>query len=102
MTTRATARRVRAADALPTGPLAPRSTSAAQPLPVVPGTERTLGGFDHVLSTLPLPVVTLMDRRDERMWQSPFFRRLGNLRSAVTCRSPSSRGGRCRAASAGP
>ena len=75
---------VRAADALPTGPLAPRSTSAAQPLPVVPGTERTLAGFDHVLSTLPLPVVTLMNRRDERMWQSPFFRRLGNLRSAVT------------------
>lgn len=75
---------VRAADALPTGPLAPRSTNAARPLPVVPGTERTLDGFDHVLSTLPLPVVTLMNRRDERMWQSPFFRRLGNMRSCVT------------------
>jgi zeta-carotene desaturase len=75
---------VRAADALPTGPLAPRSTNAAHPLPIAPGTERTLDGFDYVLSTLPLPVVTLMNRRDDRMWQSPFFRRLGNLRSAVT------------------
>jgi zeta-carotene desaturase len=71
---------VRVADAVPTGPLAP----AHDGLPVVPGTERTIDGFDHVLSTLPLPVFTAMNRDDARMWQSPFFRRLLDLRSAVT------------------
>jgi uncharacterized protein with NAD-binding domain and iron-sulfur cluster len=71
---------VRAADAIETGPLAPAHEGA----PVVPGTERTLAGFDYVLSTLPLPVFTSMNRDDARMWGSPFFRRLGNIRSAVT------------------
>jgi len=73
---------VRAGAALPTGPLT-APPPAGKP-PVVPGSERTLGGFDYVLSTLPLPVVTTMNRDDARMWQSPFFRRLENVRSAVT------------------
>lgn len=71
---------VRVADARPTGPLAP----AHDDLPIVSGTERTLDGFDYVLSTLPLPVFTAMNRDDARMWGSPFFRRMLDLRSAVT------------------
>lgn len=71
---------VRAAQAVPTGPLAPPHDGP----PVVPGTERTLDGFDYVLSTLPLPVFATMNRGDARMWESPFFRRLLNIRSAVT------------------
>ncbi|HEY8089730.1 MAG TPA: FAD-dependent oxidoreductase [Polyangiaceae bacterium] len=78
---------LRAGDALPTGPLAPPPPpdgQGMQRMPVAPGTERVIAGFDYVLSTLPLPVVTAMNRGDERMWQSPFFRRLTNIRSAVT------------------
>jgi uncharacterized protein with NAD-binding domain and iron-sulfur cluster len=71
---------VRAAQALPTGPLAPRVEGP----PIVSGTERTLDGFDYVLSTLPVPAITAMNAQDERMWRSPFFKRLTNLRSGTT------------------
>jgi uncharacterized protein with NAD-binding domain and iron-sulfur cluster len=71
---------VRAGTALRTGPLAPAPVGK----PLVPGSERTIAGFDYVLSTLPLPVVTTMNRDDARMWQSPFFKRMQNIRSAVT------------------
>ncbi len=73
---------VRAAEARETGPLA--QTVHTGDLPVVPGTERTLAGFDYVISTLPVSVLTQLNRDDTRMWRSNFFRRLTNLRSAVT------------------
>jgi hypothetical protein len=52
--------------------------------PIAPGSERTLAGFDYVLSTIPVDVLTKMNRDDARMWQSPYFKRLLNLRSAAT------------------
>jgi uncharacterized protein with NAD-binding domain and iron-sulfur cluster len=75
---------VRAAGARPTGPLAGASGFDGSPFPVVSGTERTIDGFDYVLSTLPVTAVVAMNRDDARMWQSPFFKRMTNLRSAVT------------------
>jgi protoporphyrinogen oxidase len=73
---------VRAADARASRPLAP--VSADEGLPVVAGTERTLVGFDYVLSTLPVPVFTRLNPHDTRMWSSPFFKRLTQIRSAAT------------------
>jgi uncharacterized protein with NAD-binding domain and iron-sulfur cluster len=74
---------LRIADARPTGPLAPRA-SLDGAFPVVPGTERTLDGFDYVLSTLPVGAVTAMNRTDERMWRAAFFKRLTHLRGGAT------------------
>jgi hypothetical protein len=50
----------------------------------VPGTERTLEGFDFVVSTIPHAVFVKMNRGEERMWSSSYFKRLLNLRSAAT------------------
>ncbi len=75
---------IRAAQARPTSPFAPKTNDSPDALPVVPGTERTLEGFDYVLSTLPVAVIQQMNRDDTRMWRSNFFRRLTNLRSAAT------------------
>lgn len=73
---------VRAARAQETGPLAlPRSDGST---PIMPGTERVLSDFDYVISTLPVECLKLMNRDDDRMWRSPFFRRLSNLRSVST------------------
>lgn len=48
------------------------------------GTERTLEGFDYVVSTIPHAVFVKMNRSEERMWRSPYFKRLLNLRSGAT------------------
>ncbi len=48
------------------------------------GSETELRGFDYVLSTVPVDVLRLMNRTDQRMWGSSYFRRLANLRSVVT------------------
>jgi zeta-carotene desaturase len=45
---------------------------------------RTLGDFDYVLSTLPVFVLQSMNASDTRMWRSPFFRRLSELRGGAT------------------
>ncbi len=74
---------VRVAEALPTGPVANTQVAPGE-WPIVPGSERTLSGFDYVISTLPVAVLTQLNRNDTRMWRSNFFRRLTNLRSAVT------------------
>ncbi|MBS1150500.1 MAG: hypothetical protein H6Q89_2198 [Myxococcaceae bacterium] len=50
----------------------------------LPGTERTLSGFDFVVSTIPHAVFVKMNRSEERMWRSPYFKRLLNLRSGAT------------------
>jgi len=53
-------------------------------LPAQPGTERILSGFDVVISTLPQAVFVGLDAGDARMWSSPYFARMKNLRSAAT------------------
>jgi protoporphyrinogen oxidase len=53
-------------------------------IPEAPGTERVLRDFDYVVSTIPHAVFVTMNAKDERMWSSPYFKRLGNLRSAST------------------
>ena len=75
---------IRAAKARDTGPLASQQGMPESGLPGLPGTEYVLGDFDYVISTLPVGVLTHMNRSDTRMWSSRFFARLKNLRSAVT------------------
>ena len=53
-------------------------------LPIKAGTERVYSDFDAVISTVPVAVLKQMNRNDERMWASPYFGRLSNLRSAAT------------------
>jgi hypothetical protein len=50
----------------------------------VEGANETRAGFDYVLSTIPVAVLQTMNANDERMWSSPYFKRLTNIRSAVT------------------
>jgi len=72
---------VRVGSAPPTGPL---SAESIDDLTVLPGTARVLSDFDFVLSTLPVECLKRMNRDDDRMWRSSFFRRLENLRSVAT------------------
>jgi uncharacterized protein with NAD-binding domain and iron-sulfur cluster len=53
-------------------------------LPIEAGTERTIGDFDFVVSAIPHAVFVTMNAGDARMWASPYFARLRNLRSAAT------------------
>lgn len=53
-------------------------------IPIERGSERTLAGFDYVISTVPHAVFVTMNARDARMWESRYFRRMKNLRSAAT------------------
>jgi uncharacterized protein with NAD-binding domain and iron-sulfur cluster len=53
-------------------------------IPIAVGTERILDDFDFVVSTIPHAVFVKMNAKDERMWSSPYFARLKNLRSAAT------------------
>lgn len=68
---------VRVERAAESGPL-------ATPSPLAAGSERVLSDFDAVISTLPVECLKQMNRGDERMWQSAFFRRFHNLRSVAT------------------
>jgi hypothetical protein len=53
-------------------------------LPFEAGTERSLTDFDAVISTIPNAVFVTLNKGDERMWRSPYFSRMRNLRSAAT------------------
>jgi hypothetical protein len=53
-------------------------------IPIATGTERVIDDFDFVISTIPNAVLVRMNAADARMWGSPFFARLSNLRSAAT------------------
>lgn len=53
-------------------------------LPVEPGTERELGGFDAVIAAIPQAVFVTLNEGDQRMWRSPYFARMQNLRSVST------------------
>lgn len=53
-------------------------------IPVQRGSERVLSGFDSVISTIPVAVVQTMNATDTRLWSSPYFKRLRNIRSGAT------------------
>ncbi len=74
---------VRVADARGVGPLA-RERLPEDALPVVPGTERLVGDFDAVISTVPVFALRLMNAGDTRLWRSAYFRRFQNLRGVAT------------------
>jgi hypothetical protein len=63
--------------------LSPRATPDGS-FPIVPGTRAEVRGFDYVLSTVPVDALRCMNKTDDRMWSSPYFRRLKNLRSVAT------------------
>jgi len=56
--------------------------SAAPPLES--DSETTFTDFDAVISTVPQAVFVTLNKNDARMWQSPYFARMKNLRSAPT------------------
>ncbi len=61
-----------------------RSSWQTPRLPVAEGSERTLEGFDCVISTVPHAVFLSLNAGDARWWNAPYFSRLKNLRSATT------------------
>lgn len=53
-------------------------------IPEAEGSARVEDQLDWVISTLPHAVLTTMNARDRRLWSSPFFRRITQLRAAAT------------------
>ncbi|MCP4445431.1 MAG: NAD(P)-binding protein [Myxococcales bacterium] len=53
-------------------------------LPIKDGSDSVHTNFDSVISTIPVAVLAQMNREDARMWASPYFSRLSELRSGVT------------------
>jgi hypothetical protein len=53
-------------------------------IPHLEGSERVVDDFDVVVSTIPHAVFVKMNAGDRRMWDSSYFSRLKNLRSAAT------------------
>lgn len=53
-------------------------------IPLQEGSARVEQDFDWVISTIPVAVLKKMNADDARMWESPYFSRLRNLRSGAT------------------
>lgn len=61
-----------------------RSPWPKGPLPIVEGSKRVITDFDYVVSTIPNAVFCTMNQDNTRMWESPYFNRMKNIRSAST------------------
>lgn len=61
-----------------------KSSWQASAIQVADGTASVVDDFDVVISTIPHAVFVRMNADNERMWSSPFFSRLRNIRSAAT------------------
>ncbi len=80
-------RRVRALDVARPDPGGHRDGRTSWSTPSSPheaGSERRIEGFDHVISTIPQAVFVTLNPQDDRLWASPYFARMKNLRSVST------------------
>ncbi len=53
-------------------------------IPREANSDHALSTFDSVISTIPVGVLCTLNQTDQAWWQSPFFARIKNLRSATT------------------